>query len=515
MRYGSLAVIVVLLAVLLPGCAGSPGTGGMERVAAGSDVSFELLPGCIMDAGRIYMVDATSQGTPGGLTLNIMGEDLADLKALYCRLRYDPLKWAFADLNPGTGWGSLSEVLQLAAEREPGVLDIGIVLAHWEQRDGLDGDLDLARVTLVPASGKEALSSRQGAAASEPDVQVGVVTIERPAGVLSWTWHMAGDCDGNSEVNISDMTPVGMYFGPVPYGGVAAPYLDLAETLADSDKNGQVNIADITPIGMHLGETLDGFEVYQASDWWSDYPRPGFSAPSRKAHAVADFSNVVPASAGKRPQFRLVVTEANAGGDVWWVVPRSGAWRGKPSASALEIGVNPARQELKYQMSWDDTNGVLRWQGNLAGDVDFNTEVNISDITPLKGRGFFGQPLTDENDIGQVMCDTLHDGVIDNADLVPITSSALYFGSRTGGYLVFMVLSADEIPAHRFAPPVLTPVADVDSEENRVWGSISGMWPHYEVSLDLPSGAFVWIQPYSFTTDPRTYGAMSEVIQIP
>lgn len=66
-----------------------------------------------------------------------------------------------------------------------------------------------------------------------------------------WDYYNPGDYDLNSEVNISDLVPVGTYFG------FTSSYQQWTDAqLADGDANGEVNIADVTPIGVHYGNRV-------------------------------------------------------------------------------------------------------------------------------------------------------------------------------------------------------------------------------------------------------------------
>lgn len=74
---------------------------------------------------------------------------------------------------------------------------------------------------------------------------------------IQWNYKNAGDYDLNSEVNISDLTPIGQHFGKTE---ASADWLSAAR-FADGDGNGEVNIADITPIGMNFLRKVAGYRV--------------------------------------------------------------------------------------------------------------------------------------------------------------------------------------------------------------------------------------------------------------
>lgn len=74
---------------------------------------------------------------------------------------------------------------------------------------------------------------------------------------LVWTYVNQGDYDLNGEVNIADLTPVGLHFGL----NSSHPLWLLAQA-ADGDGNGEVNIADVTPIGVNYGGAVRGYRVW-------------------------------------------------------------------------------------------------------------------------------------------------------------------------------------------------------------------------------------------------------------
>ncbi len=105
--------------------------------------------------------------------------------------------------------------------------------------------------------------------------------------------RMVGDYDGNGEVGISDITPLGQFFGasvayddPLLHDGISYwPAGDpdgegrenWIKARVDGDGNGEINVADITPIAIRFGEHTDGWRVEQrfsADDDYSFLPHP-------------------------------------------------------------------------------------------------------------------------------------------------------------------------------------------------------------------------------------------------
>ena len=121
---------------------------------------------------------------------------------------------------------------------------------------------------------------------------------------LEWTLRNAGDYDNNGEVNVSDLSAIGVHFGKNESSSSWAT----AQT-ADGDGNGEINIADVSPIGVNFGSQVLGYNVY-ASDYedgpWllqgsiplenatSGFPRKFSYAYGAQAHAfvtVAPFDS--------------------------------------------------------------------------------------------------------------------------------------------------------------------------------------------------------------------------------
>ena len=142
---------------------------------------------------------------------------------------------------------------------------------------------------------------------------------------LEWTYVNLGDYDQNSEVSISDLTPIGQYFGATSFD---ANWSDAQ--LADGDGNGEVNIADITPIGQNFFSTVLAYNVYASFDP-SDYPQSNSSAngPGTQLVGSADFSSAS-GTGSQRKKFSFTVASPQAG-ESYWVRPTDGQQNGSPS----------------------------------------------------------------------------------------------------------------------------------------------------------------------------------------
>jgi len=94
---------------------------------------------------------------------------------------------------------------------------------------------------------------------------------------LSWTYRHRGDYDQNGEVNVSDISPIGVHFGKTNAGAD----WNLAQ-VADGDQNGQVLASDLTPIGQNFGSIVEGYVIQStatpADDGsWADQTTVDFS----------------------------------------------------------------------------------------------------------------------------------------------------------------------------------------------------------------------------------------------
>ncbi|MCB1188484.1 hypothetical protein KDL29_15085 [bacterium] len=89
---------------------------------------------------------------------------------------------------------------------------------------------------------------------------------------LAWAHYQQGDYDLNGEVNISDLTPVGIHLGKT----TASPDWLTAAVVADGDGNGEINIADVTPIGQNFAARVSGYMV-QAREASGEWHEVGFT----------------------------------------------------------------------------------------------------------------------------------------------------------------------------------------------------------------------------------------------
>ena len=157
------------------------------------------------------------------------------------------------------------------------------------------------------------------------DASGAAVAFDYGADVLSWRYHCTGDYDQNGEVNISDLTPLGLHFGES--GDFTE---EQAASVVDGDGNGEINIGDITPIGQNFGVTVSGYNAYASLDP-ADIPllNGDPNGPGARSIGAIPLSAALGDKAQERLSFSLNVA-APVAGEVYWVRPTDGSSEGTP-----------------------------------------------------------------------------------------------------------------------------------------------------------------------------------------
>ncbi|MBN2083449.1 PQQ-binding-like beta-propeller repeat protein [bacterium] len=130
--------------------------------------------------------------------------------------------------------------------------------ALWDQLT-----TELARVIEAEGTAKRTSAAPVGFGSRVPDLSV---HEDGGQAVFSWSYRQHGDYDLNGEVNVSDLTQVGVHFGK----NTLSDDWQQAQ-LADGDGNGEVNVSDVTPIGQNFGGRIDGYELQGRVDSASEY----------------------------------------------------------------------------------------------------------------------------------------------------------------------------------------------------------------------------------------------------
>jgi len=74
---------------------------------------------------------------------------------------------------------------------------------------------------------------------------------------MQWTYLNTGDYNLDGLVGVSDITPIGQYWG----AREGDANWDKAQ-LADGNQDGMITVSDITPIGQNFGHMVAGYEVW-------------------------------------------------------------------------------------------------------------------------------------------------------------------------------------------------------------------------------------------------------------
>lgn len=160
----------------------------------------------------------------------------------------------------------------VVAEIEAAASPQGVDPAVFEQlRSALIQAIRSRSSTKVSSGAPQGLSS-----------QVQVLAPLFVAGGLQFFWEEVncGDYDRNGEVNIADLTVIGLNFGKS-----AASEDWTAARAADGDGNGEINLADITPVGVNFGAQIGGYSVYRSLSGGSAPELAGSVSRTQALHA--------------------------------------------------------------------------------------------------------------------------------------------------------------------------------------------------------------------------------------
>jgi len=258
-----------LAGVLPPGGAGSAGGMTLSGATVASDSGFTLR---LLDASNQYggAADYSIAVQPDGDGMQVTIRAVArELRCALLELRYDARRRHPLDCQPGS-WPGRAELVNLAVLDMPGRVYYGAVLPRPQEAAGVSGEFELLKVRFGAGASDVARSASD--APMDDRSQISDLAIDLPATQVSFHYFNCGDYDQNSEVNIADLTQLGIHYGDSSGGGTFP--VDTAHSVVDGDGNGEINIADITPIGVTFGCLIQSFNLYGGAS--ADYPADAF-----------------------------------------------------------------------------------------------------------------------------------------------------------------------------------------------------------------------------------------------
>jgi PKD repeat protein len=298
-------IAIVVLTLLSASCGGS---GSRTNVGGGVGSSHATLYAMNGSGTALPSTAARLDPTPDGYAIYAL-----DTKAVWFSLSYDSTLHV-AQVDRGEYFSSSD--LYLSVSDLPGRVDIGgyrfgktTLCAAGASTLGGAGLL-VARVVLADGALRGVRSNLPTAPGCTP---LGFGYSDNGDGTarFNWTYHNSGDYNQDGEVNISDLTPIGINYGKNP---TAADWSIAA--LADGDSNTEINLADITPIGQHYLTLVSGYALEKSGTENGTYsPSTTLALAAGTKDPVLNFTYSDPTSAdGEWYRVRAYSAEDASGG---------------------------------------------------------------------------------------------------------------------------------------------------------------------------------------------------------
>ncbi|MCB1187989.1 PKD domain-containing protein [bacterium] len=388
-------LIAAILATLLSAC-GSAGNRdldiaelpGTALVSESDGMRLEVSPDSLVYGARLGSVAlSVDEQEDGSLLAVVSVDDAKDLRALYFSICYDTGHWHAVASDAASQFGKPSELLSLGVLDTAEAMHHGQLYIHPQNSQGFSGSGKLATVCFERGAleSVRAASKAPTGPGSRSDISYELNTTYG----LFWHYYNQGDYDQNGEVNISDLTPLGIHlkevgpFGPATIAG-----------MIDGDANGEINLADITPIGANFGARVSSYNLY-ASDNFEDFPAD--NGPSAiEPYATKDFMDYqLPDAAnhaGPLPkEGRLfykgdILSQPQGQQDYnyYWVRPTDGVTEGMPSyvLASPRWSSNPGKLQPP-SISFEGLDGAGNYVDPFVAAAGSETKVTVTD--PLLG----------------------------------------------------------------------------------------------------------------------------------
>ncbi|MEZ5338738.1 MAG: hypothetical protein R3F46_10795 [bacterium] len=308
-----LIAVIACLAMLAAACSTSNvGVSEPERNEGVSNFSVSTLDG----RGTFTPSLSVSENDNSAVVkIEAVGADdlaTAALELGYDASRFTPERVEFSDFL-----GQPGETFSFSLTDRSGIVPVG--LSQVPGVEPVDGSGLLATVyfSTRPFSAERGVS--QSASGANNAVDLSISPVDSTSVELSWTEKNVGDYDNNSEVNVGDITPLGIHLGKS-----ASDFPSQAEfDVVDGDGNGLISLADITPIGQYYGNAISGYSVFMVQGGSESSATPG--------EITADRDDFWSPGQKTRPQYVKTVNVSGGVNGVNFLV--------KPMDSSMNEGV--------------------------------------------------------------------------------------------------------------------------------------------------------------------------------
>ena len=231
----SIALFTALLLIALLGCS-TKNVGDISSPSlSASSFSLNVLDDSYVDGGSAKAFTLAVTDLDDHVLVDVKATQAEGLKALYFDLTYDASTYRPMTAEPSDTMGSKSDLLRLAFFKDTGKVHYGQIVANPSWHAGMSGDGVVAQVLFKkePAPVMRVVSK-----VSTDNSAKTTLNWDGGTNTLSWLYYNKADYDQNGEVNISDLTPIGMHYGETVDNSWDDPLRHV-----DGDHNGEINVA--------------------------------------------------------------------------------------------------------------------------------------------------------------------------------------------------------------------------------------------------------------------------------